>query len=381
MYDDLDPDGDLLDPAYTPAYTPGDIGAIPFRRVRDVGSVINVTFRFLRENLEEFGRALLTVLGPVVLVVAIVNYFVQVRMLEAFASIGSPDPADPFALFEGYFSGPFLLVALLSVLAPLLLTALTYAYVDLYRRGEAGAIPPGRLWGEAQGLVLPYFGYAVLAALVFAVTGLVVIIPCLGLLVWFAFLVYAWPILSLLFVARALEGEGLADGLARVRRLVKGAWWPTAGVLFIAGLIVFVANIVLSLPAQLAGFGFGFMSLNPEPPSGFDRALLAVGALVSTLIYAAYPIYLVAAAFQYGSLVEEAEGTELHARVDRLAGASRPERGRSEPAGPGPDAPSSPPVSWRDGAGDTPSPPSPPPPPDGGSQGFRGGGYDDAERS
>lgn len=372
MYDDLDPAGGLL-ARERPEH---DAGAIRFQRVRDLGGVINVTFQFLRENLREYGRVLLVLLGPVVLVAALASYVAQVNMAEALVVMPGENgaPADPFVPLAGLFTPAYGLTILLALLAQILLATLTYGYIDLYRRGEAGAITPGRVWEEARHLMAPFLGYGFLFGTLIALSVLIWIVPCLGTLAWLAGFIYFWPILVLVFVARATDREDLRGSWERARSLIKGRWWPTFGVLFVAGVILVIVNLVLSLPGAIAGFGIGLNSLSPAPSSSVDRGLFAIGALLSTLMYAAYPIYLVAAAFQYGSLVEQEEGTALSAGLDALAG-----RAEAAPAAPArrfrPEADegfgtwrTEPPVSER--------PPSEPSA-SGHPSGFRGGGFDD----
>lgn len=367
MYDDLDLHGDLL----TPDGPSGDEGTIRFQRMRDVGEVINVTFRFLRENMAEFGRALLVILGPVVLVGAILGFLWQRQFFASMGSFDGGDPANPFAMFEQIFTPAYFGVVIVGMVGPLLLVVLTYAYVALYRRGLQGQITPGVLWEEASPLLLPFLGYTLVFGLVMGVSAIVMIIPCLGALAWIVGYVYAMPILALTYVARATDQDGLKSSLSRVRMLIKGEWWATFGVMVIAAIIVFIAAIVLSLPGSIAGFGMGFNSLSGDAPASVNTGLLALSSLLGLLVYAAYPIPIVAMAFQYGNLTEQYEGTELQYRLDSLAETppaspqSPPMRSREEPTDDGFGA-------WRD----TP-PASPDGTPDGSDRGFRGGGFDD----
>src|SRR5690606_1234494 len=141
MYDDLAGSGDLL----REQAPPDDAGAIRFRRERDLGDVVNVTFRFLRDNAAELGRGLLVIVGPVALVAAMVSAWAQLQMEAAVQ--GAFDPADSMSPFgdEGYVTG--LILTVLAVVAmQLLIQAVVLGYVERYRRGAAGTITPAVLW-------------------------------------------------------------------------------------------------------------------------------------------------------------------------------------------------------------------------------------------
>ena len=352
MYDDLAGSGDLLrDPA-----PPDDAGAIRFRRERDLGDVVNVTFRFLRDNARELGRGLLVIAGPAALVAAILSTWAQLQIETALS--GPYDPSDPAALFgsEAYLRG--LAVSLVVVVAmQLLIQSIVLGYVEGYRRGAAGALAPTELWEATKRAFGPVFStMAVTVALLFAlfvavslVTALVPVLGLLGALALMALAVYLVPILTLLYVQRVAEGDGFWEGFEATRDLVRGHWWFTFGLLVVVALLVFAVSIVLSVPGLVVQTAFGFNTL--DGGGGLSVVAFAVTALFGVLLYAAYVLPVVAAAFQYFNLVERRDGTGLLARVDALGAEPRDEA-----------AP-----SWRPSAGD------------GGPEagGFRGGGFPD----
>ncbi|NNF59014.1 MAG: hypothetical protein HKN04_12335 [Rhodothermaceae bacterium] len=365
MLDDLSTSGGLLGDDAT---APDDQGALRFRRVRDLGGVINVTFRFLSETWRELGMGLLVIVGPVAVLAALASVVLQNQMLGTMAGLGQVDPNDPFALFGQFFTPAYFAVLLFGFLAPLLVTAVTLAYVRLYRAGEAGAITPGFLWAETRTTLGPVLT-TTLALVGLGILSIVVaLIPCLGLLAGFAFWIYLVPIVSLLYVVRTLEGDGLAEGVRRVRSLIEGRWAPSFGTVFVAGVIVFIIAMVFSIPSSMVSFGWTMNTLSGEPPGSGTRVLMAVGAVLGTFVYATYVIPVLAAAFLYGSLAERAESTELHAAVEAIGLTPRPEDTVMDPplrAQPDDDASLS---SWRPSSDD--APPS-------SSSGFRGGGFDE----
>lgn len=355
MYDDLAGSGDLL----RESVPPDDAGPIRFRRERDLGDVINVTFRFLRDNARELGRGLLVIAGPVALLAAILSTWAQLQMETALAE--PYDPGDPAALFgsEAYVMG--MAVTLLVVVAmQLLIQSIVLGYVERYRRGEAGALPPAELWEATKAAFGPVFStMAITAALLFAlffvvslVTALVPLLGLLAALAMMALAVYLVPILSLLYVERVAEGDGFWEGAEVTRGLVRGHWWLTFGLVVVVALIVLAVSVVLAIPGMVVQAAFGFNTL--DGGGGVSVVALAVTSLFGVLVYAAYAIPIVAAAFQYFNLVERKEGTGLLARVAALGG-------------PPPTEPEGDEASWRPSEGT------------GGEtavgRGFRGGGF------
>lgn len=357
MYDDLAGSGDLLrEPA-----PPDDAGALPFRRERDLGDVVNVTFRFLRENLGELGLGLLVVVGPVALVAAFLSAWAQLQMETALA--GPLDPTDPEALFStpGYVAG-LAVTVLVTVLMQLLIQAVVLGYVERYRRGEAGTLLPTEIWEATKRAFGPVLsttaiGLGLALGVFVALSFLTAVSPAFGLLAMLVGLVgvvYLGPSLTMLYVERVAERDTFWDGFEVTRGLVRGQWWPTFGVIFVSGLIAVVIMLVLSIPGAVVQAAFSFNTLDG---GGTLRVVgLAAGSLFGVLVYAAYAVPTVASAFQFFNLVERKEGRGLGARLDALAAA--PERPSALPPAPL-------------------SEPAPEPPAE---RGFRGGGFDDGAR-
>lgn len=359
MYDDLAGSGDLLrEPA-----PPDDAGAIRFRRERDLGEVVNVTFRFLRANARELGRGLLFIVGPVALVAAFLSAKAQLQMEQAFQEpINTADPSAVFGSSQ-YVTGLLLMFVALAVMQ-LLLQAVVLGYVERYRRGEAGHLTPTVLWEATKVALGPVASTLLIAvglvlALFFAISLVTAIVPVLGLilsLAGMAVVVYFVPVLMLLYVERVAEGDRFWEGVEETRGLVRGHWWRAVGVLFVAGLIVIAIMIVLSIPGAVLEAALSFNTL--EGGGALGLVVLAVNALVGVFIYAAYVIPVTASAFLYFDLVERKQGTGLLGRLDALAGP--PEVAEAAPSRRPPEA--------------TPEEETPvegPPP----ARGFRGGGF------
>ncbi|PAP79727.1 hypothetical protein B1759_15565 [Rubrivirga sp. SAORIC476] len=343
-----------------------DRGEIRFRAHRDVGSVMNATVAFLRGNARELLTSYVALVAPVALAggIALGLYFHQMGGMFA-------DPmameSDPFAMFNLTYAG----LIVFSLIGTALTTAAAAAYVRLYREGMAGEITAGLLWEEAKGLMLPVVGLSVVYGLVVSFSAVIAIVPCLGILAWFAFVVWSIPYFAVTLAARMLDEPTLLDAYQRARDLVKGSWGPTFGALLLAFLLFYVVIMLVSIPLYVALMVIGINTVETDPAQMFSL-MGAVMAPLQVISYAGYLIPLVAMFFVYGHLAEEMDGTSLSDDLDVLAG-DAPLDGwiASAPAPSRPAPPASTPPSDLPDAPEADGPDAPDDPPGG----FRGGGF------
>ena len=161
------------------------------------------------------------------LVLSVVGLILPVQILSALVTASvAPEQFDLTSSETGVDEGEeaeFLIgqgvIALLSVISVLLATAVCFkAVADAYlgvepawRRSLRFAV--GRLGG--------LFGVAVIGGVLVALATLALIVPGIWLFVMF----------SVAVPALLLERIGPVHALRRSFRLVRGRWWPTAGVL------------------------------------------------------------------------------------------------------------------------------------------------------
>jgi hypothetical protein len=322
---------------------------VRFAEERDIGGVISTTFLFLRETWRELGLGLLYVAGPVLLLTAVASYFLQTRMFGLLGELEQSDPNDPAAflgLFSGLMGPSYVLAVLGGLVAGVLVTAVVFGYVRLYRAGGAGRVSPGVLWAESSHLLGRSLRVWLLIALVVTLCVAGMALFCLGLVVLIALL----PALSLAVPGSLLGGRSVRDAFGDGWRLASRAWLPSLGVVLVSGLIWYSINVALSLPSSIAGMMVGLNSAEGDfSVTGTARGLMAVGTVLGAFGYLFYTIPLVAIALHYFSLTEGESGGGLIDRVAELEQASA-----EEPTSP-------PPLP---GAGGT-------------APGFRGRGFDD----
>ena len=131
--------------------------------------------------------------------------------------------------------------------------------------------------------------------------------------------------------ALVIEGTGPFRSLGRSRRLVKGRWWPTAGVLLVATVMVGVIGTVIGGGLAAAAIA------NGNPSVLFAVVISVLSAIVSGVVL--QPFSAAVVTVLYYDLRIRKEGYDLELLADQLglptAGLPpRPDQGFQGPVGP-----------------------------------------------
>jgi hypothetical protein len=253
-----------------------------------------------------------------------------------------------------------------TLVATLLLTGILTVVLSRAVLGQD--IDAKQAWEQARPRLLPLFGVTVLVFLIVVGAGIALIGPgvvlaaagasdvavglalVVGIPVFFCAALYFYVAFALAPAIVVLERQPVVASLRRSRRLVKGAWWRTFGILLLVNIIAgIVGNIfagIFLFAAYIAGgAGTGFQNFNPY---GLAPLIISgVGAVIGAAI--TWPFTAVASALIYIDRRMRREGLDLE--LARAAGYVPP--GQS----PTPGAP------LDSGSYGASPPPAPPPPP------------------
>ena len=154
-----------------------------------------------------------------------------------------------FALFlivgvlQGVLTGPLILIGTLaSVVAGTLYQGMVVRLVEDVQDGRRDW-SAGELLKSVTSVIVPLILAGLLVGLMFVVGIILLIVPGLLVLTFFA---VTGP-------AIVVERLGVIEGLKRSRELVKGHAWQVFGVVIVAFLIVFVVNLIFGVIAGVAG--------------------------------------------------------------------------------------------------------------------------------
>nr|MBP9602438.1 hypothetical protein [Lutibacter sp.] len=105
---------------------------IEFKKERDLGAIINDTFKFIRENWKEYFLTVLKIVGPFLIVALGVMVFYLFTMSDLFTNQAAIS-SNPFNFLGTLFSWIFVIIFVYVLLYTLLSMASLYfikSYID-----------------------------------------------------------------------------------------------------------------------------------------------------------------------------------------------------------------------------------------------------------
>lgn len=293
---------------------------IRFRKTRDIGEVITATLEFVRENFKPLGKALLTIVGPVVFVSVILGALMQMSFLSAILSgygsdYGAEDIGSTFLSILG--TGLLLTVGALVIFT--LATAVVYSYLVLYMDEGTEHLDVPSVWRETKRnffrLLWTFLGIGIMWVIASFVAAL---IPILGVLVLYIGDIYVGVTLSLVGIIRVREDVTISESISRSFDLVRGNWWRTALVVYIAYILVTTVSFDLMVPPSLLLWGYRASVLDADSSTTTSILIVVLFLIPAITMFLLYPIPLIAIAVQYFNLMEQKEGAGLLERVEEF---------------------------------------------------------------
>jgi hypothetical protein len=228
-----------------------------------------------------------------------------------------------------------------TLVATLLLTGILTVVLSRAVLGQD--IDGHEAWAQARPRLLALVGVTILVFLIgigvvvlflgpgiaLAVAGAPAVAIALTLLLGVVLMLCALPYLYVSFALApavvVLERQRVIASLTRSRRLVKGAWWRTFGLLLLINIIAsIVAGIfggIFSFAAYLSGgVGSGFANFNPYEL--VPLIITGVGSIIGAAI--TWPFTAVASALIYIDRRMRREGLDIE--LARAAGYGTPDR-------------------------------------------------------
>jgi hypothetical protein len=229
--------------------------------------------------------------------------------------------------------------ACITLVATLLLTGMLTVVLSRAVLGQE--IDAKQAWQQARPRLLALFGVTVLVFLIVVGAGIVLLGPgivlavagasdvaigfalVVGILLFFCLALYLYVAFALAPAIVVLEKQPVVASLRRSRRLVKGAWWRTFGILLLVNIIAAIvgnifAGIFLFAAYIAGGAGSGFDNFNPYTLA--PLIISGVGAVIGAAI--TWPFTAVASALIYIDRRMRREGLDLE--LSRAAGYAPP---------------------------------------------------------
>jgi len=269
---------------------------IVFKKVRDFGGLLNVTFDYIKSNFKILFKSNLLISAPAILLAGVFLGIYQSSMFNFAVDYNLQQIGIPFLL-----SMFFMMVAYLIIIV------VTYSHLMVYKQSETGVFDIEDVWRITKQnffmILLTGIGYTFIVGFGF----LFLIIPG----------VYLSIALSLIFIVRLEEGLGFFEAVGRCTKLISGNWWFTFGLLFVVGIIQGFLMYALYIPTYVVMFFTAFAGYE-SGTSGLTRIVFIITSILTSLSVLFYAISTIAIAFQYYNLVERKEAPGLLQQIENI---------------------------------------------------------------
>lgn len=269
---------------------------IEFRKVRDFGGILGVTFEYIRQNFKVLFKSCLLIGGPFIVLAGVFMGLYQ----SSFFDFQYNQDFQQFAF-------PFLFSMIFTMLSYLVITLVTYAHLILYIDSEPGSFDIEDVWKVVKQyfwlLLFTGIGYSILVFIGF----IFLIIPG----------VYLSVALSLIFIVRLEEKLDFFDAVSRCTKIISGNWWFTFGLIIVMGIIQGFLAGILYIPTYIVMFFFAFAGIDTAS-SETGRILFIITSIIASLAALLYAISTIAIAFQYYNLVERKEAPGLIQKIENI---------------------------------------------------------------
>ncbi len=264
-----------------------------FEKKREPGEILTDSLKFLKAECKPLARLTAIYVLPFMVLMAIVQVYIQIKLAEASEIINQLEPERFIAELGGLY-GNLLLFILFNVFVQSLLAALFYTYLQLYIGKGSGNFSQS----DVSVMVFPNSLRALAAGFSVAVLSLIGLIFCIlpGIVVANS--------LSLAVFIGVFENRSAGYSLVRSWMLVKSQWWVTFSLAIIGILFMWMVSIVFTLPVFIIE-SFPSRFANPENQvTGLHhwRWIVTGIAVVLSSFAALFPMTLMA--MQYFNLLE-----------------------------------------------------------------------------
>jgi hypothetical protein len=311
---------------------------IYFKRPRDFGQVFSAAFGYMKQNFKSFyGSIILFTVPFVMLIVTLVAY-----LLNNAISSGEN-------LARGGFAGEFLFFLMIIFIALLVVQTVFVTvmnqhlvlneqlpeneFVRTEQIGKSFFSAYWRVLGNAilLGIIAVVFFviYALVQGLVTAAfSALGVGGALLGAFLQLCITLIISPMLAYIFSSSMFivqrDEDNIITALGKVFRYLRGNFWSTWAISLLGYLIMYVSSIVALLPMII----FVVVSVvsridyNSTAGPNVSGSTIVIGAIIFTvsisLVFCINSIYFLLCNFQYASLEEKAEGTNIEDKINQI---------------------------------------------------------------
>ena len=283
---------------------------IEFKKERDLGAIINDTFKFIRENWKEYFLTVLKIVGPFLIVALGVMVFYLFTMSDLFTNQAAIS-SNPFNFLGTLFSWIFVIIFVYVLLYTLLSMASLYfikSYIDNNGKADFNEVKTNLISG-----IWRFIGLGMLISLV----------TILGMVFCYLPGFYLGTVLSLATSIMVFENKSVGDTFSHCFVLIKGQWWNTFGVLIVVWFLTFILGQAFSIPALIYQMIEMGTMVESEDPIGIfsifkDPIYLALNIGSYIFQFILYAIPLISTVFIYFDLNEQKNHSGTYEMIDSI---------------------------------------------------------------
>lgn len=276
---------------------------IQFKQQREMGEIISISFKFLRDNYKAYFRLLVKVAGPAfLLLIAAISYY-------SYSTLG--DPLNSEVFLSGGFLISFGILALTLVLYFSVVYATVFNLIRSYIENEGKIKEPEVAdWakddlGKMFGLNIISWIFIFAGMMLFLIPGIYVSVP-----------------LSIAMAALIFKQQSITESIAEGFKLVKDNWWMSFLTLVFVWIIIYIISLIFQLPLIIYTFVKAFTSVSEGSAADISEMIdwvYILLSIVSSLVqYIFYSIIPIGVAFLYFHLNEKKNFTGTYERIDKL---------------------------------------------------------------
>ncbi|MFV8226073.1 hypothetical protein [Christiangramia aquimixticola] len=277
---------------------------IEFKRERELGEIISITFKFIRENYKTAFKLFIRLVGPAfLLLIAAISYYSWTTLGSSFLEAGGLNMSN-FII-----SGATLFIAYLLYYTSM--TGTINHMIQSYINNNGKIID-----AEVRAGLKEDFGK------IFLLTLLSGILIFAGFIFFVIPGIYLMVPLSLVTAILVFRRKGVMDSIGDSFQLIKDNWWITFASILVISLIVYLVGLIFQLPALfyifIKGITMATEGAANDPSQVFGTGYVIINTISSAIQYIIYSITPIGLAFVYFNLNEKKNFTGAHETIQNL---------------------------------------------------------------
>lgn len=203
----------------------------------------------------------------------------------------------------------YLLLAFFTAMQYVMVSVTVLCFMTLYKekRGEVPTVE--EMWGYIKFYFLRILGSNIVLYLLIGLGLVLCLLP--GIYLGVVFVLVA-PIMI-------MENASFGYAFNQSFKLIRDNWWVTFGVIVVIDIILYVLNLVVTLPTSILGAGTVIQHLiKGTPGHALSLPIIIISAIMQSFSYFFHILMVVAVGLCYFNLSESKEGTTLISRIDEF---------------------------------------------------------------